>query len=802
MTHLFRSGFNGTKIYGLILFFVAFNLNAQTVSDSESLVEAFDNYSEAPREVVFVHLNKSTYINGEMLGFTAYAFDKFSKKRSTLTSNLYCTISDLEGNIIKKKLIHVKEGVGSNVFYVDDGLSEGTFIFKAYTNWMLNFDEQNHFQQVFNVLNADTETVIESKIIDDDFDIQVLGEGGHLIYNTLNTAGVIVKNNFGKGLKNATAQIVDDTDQVVNEFKLNQFGIAKVILKPELGRKYFIKVLRNDTFDKTEIKGIKTIGFNMAVNDLKDNLSLQFATNELSIEALKDKIFNLAIHNGDAIKVIAFTIDDLKKTILVPKTELFSGINIFTVFAGNKTPILERLVFNPLNIEKATTHFVSTTAKKDSLLVKLKVENHAPESFQNISISVLPSSTKSYNHQHDILSQIYLQPYIKTPIEDAGYYFKSDDRKTRFDLDNLLLTQGWSSYDWTRIFNFDNVYKYPFEQGISITSNINGKTKEGIYITYPLENSSSQLFTITENDKMFTTKGLVPTDDEVFKVGYINKNKEPRAPAVYPQFSPSVFPEFRALYAYAQPTSSELTPDTVIPETPSSWSNIEKLDEILLTAKKEKTKLEKLQEKKTRGKIFEIDNLERLRATPLYIYLNQIGFVANYDFQNGIFTVVNPRVKWGNPVPLIYLDDVFLSENNLEILSTITIESIDYLDVEYYGIGGGIRGLAGYIKIYTTGEFYGRNGGKNNSVAEFEFPLTFDSEKTFYTPKYQFYNTTFFNEYGTIDWKPNLKADQDGIISFKIVNSETEQIRLFINGIVNDNELLSEIKLISTSDSN
>ncbi|WP_299337759.1 hypothetical protein [uncultured Psychroserpens sp.] len=786
----------------LIIILSVFHLNAQEPSNDEYIVDAFENYSEAPRELIFVHLNKSTYINGEMLGFTAYTFDKSSKQRSSLTTNLYCTISDLEGNIIKKKLIQVKDGISSNVFYVDDGLAEGTFIFKAYTNWMLNFEEQNHFQQVFNVLNADKETEIDNSIVDNDIDIQILGEGGHLIYNTLNTAGVIVKNRFGKGLGNARVQILDDTEQVVNEFRLNQFGIAKAFLNPEPDRKYYVKVFRNDTFDITEITNIKANGFNVTINEIKDKFSLQFSTNNSSLAILKDKRFNLAIHNGGDVKVIPFSMVDLKRLLLIPKSELFSGINIFTVFDETNAPILERLVFNDFNVERASATFMSTTPKKDSLLIKLRVDNHVPESFENISISVLPSGTKSYNHQHNILSQIYLQPYIKTPIQNAAYYFKANDRKTKYDLDNLLITQGWSSYDWTTIFNFDNIYKYNFEQGITITSNINGKTKPGIYIAYPLENSSSQLFTITEDDKVFSSKGFVPIDNELFKVGFINNKSEPRAPAIYPQFSPSKFPEFKRLYQYAEPNLSKLTPETIIPKTPSSWSEIEKLDEILLTAKKEKTKLEKLQEKKTRGKIFELDDNERLRGTPLYVYLNQIGFYADYDFQNGIFTITNPRVKWGNPVPLVYLDGALIQENNFEALSILTIESIDYIDVEYYGFGGGIRGQAGYIKIYTTGEFYGRNGGKNNKIAEFEFPLTFDSKKEFYTPKYQFYNTTFFTEYGTIDWKPNLKIDENGILSFKIFNSETEEIDLYINGIVNDNSLLSETIILKVSDSN
>ncbi|MDG5490523.1 hypothetical protein [Psychroserpens sp. SPM9] len=787
----------------LVLFVNFSSLKAQnTTKDDKVLLDLYETYSESPREVVYVHLNKSTYVNGEMLGFTAYIFDKFAKQRSVATTNLYCTISDLDGNVIKQKLVHVKDGIASNVFYLDETLLSGSFMFKAYTNWMFNFEEQNHFQQVFNVLDADTQTEIDSKTTDNQLDIQVLGEGGHLVFNTLNTAGVIVKNKSGKGLANATAELIDDTNQVISSFQLNAFGIAKIILNPEPGRRYFIKVYHNDHFEKSEISNIKTLGFNMTVTDLKDTFLVTFATNTASLKTLQKKRFKLAVHNGNEILIVPFFMTELSEKLMVYKSDVFTGINILTVFDEQNNPLLERMVFNHSGMERGATQFVSSIPDKDSLLIKLKVDHHQLNSFHNVSVSVLPSSTKSYNHHHNLISQIYLQPYIKTPIEHADYYFKDTSRKTKYQLDNLLLTQGWSSYNWTRIFNFESIYKYPFEQGISVTSNINGKTKAATYISYPLKSTSSKIYTITENDKAILSQNLVPVNDEQFRIGYLNRKGEPRAPTIYPQFYPSVFPKFSASYAYVQPEQSELTPNMVIPKTPSSWSDLEQLDEIVINAKKKKTKLQKLQEKKTKGRIFEINDDQRLRGTPLYIYLNEIGFVANYDLQNGKFTVTNPRVHWGNNKPIIYLDDAFLQEDSIDFLATLTLETIDYIDVEYHGFGGGIRGQAGYIKIYTSSEFFYRNDGKNNTVSSFDFPLTFDEDKQFYTPKYQFYNTTFFSEYGTIDWKPNLKADQDGMIRFKVKKLENESMNIYINGIVNNHLLLSEIKVIDTSNSN
>ncbi|NNC63070.1 MAG: hypothetical protein HKO11_12090, partial [Eudoraea sp.] len=67
-----------------------YHTKAQPPSAVDDLVPAFEAYSELPREVVFVHLNKSVFIKGEGVGYKAYVLDKDTKKRSLETKNLYC----------------------------------------------------------------------------------------------------------------------------------------------------------------------------------------------------------------------------------------------------------------------------------------------------------------------------------------------------------------------------------------------------------------------------------------------------------------------------------------------------------------------------------------------------------------------------------------------------------------------------------------------------------------------------------------------------------------------------------------
>jgi len=76
------------------------------------------------------------------------------------------------------------------------------------------------------------------------------------------------------------------------------------------------------------------------------------------------------------------------------------------------------------------------------------IKNKKNTNDATVSIAVL-TTTQSYNHAHNSFSSTYLKPYIKDFIENPSYYFKNNKVNTRQNLDLLLITQGWSKYNWT-----------------------------------------------------------------------------------------------------------------------------------------------------------------------------------------------------------------------------------------------------------------------------------------------------------------------------------------------------------------
>ncbi len=137
----------------LIFIFVFTSSLAQNPYKNKDILSSYNDYTKLPRELVYVHLNKSTYIKGEAIGFTSYILDKSDNQLSKLTTNLYCIITDKDDNIIKRQLLKVEKGVSNGLFAIDSLFTSGDYKFIAYTNWMLNFNEQNFFVESIKIID-------------------------------------------------------------------------------------------------------------------------------------------------------------------------------------------------------------------------------------------------------------------------------------------------------------------------------------------------------------------------------------------------------------------------------------------------------------------------------------------------------------------------------------------------------------------------------------------------------------------------------------------------------------------------
>ncbi|MCW5517791.1 hypothetical protein [Muriicola sp. Z0-33] len=794
------------------------------------LLDMYENYTELPREVAFVHLNKSVYVKGELMAFQAYVLDKNTRELSSETANLYITISDTLGHQIKKKLFRVYQGSSHGSFEIDSLFTGGQYVIKAYTNWMRNFKEQNFYIQNFKVLDPEDNRSIIGATSDKEIDAQFLPVGGHMVANIKNTVGVTLKDAKGFGLSGIKGKVVDENKQLITTFKTNDLGFSKFYLSPATNKNYYAVISINGKEHEIQLDKPENQGIVVELQDLRTKVALAFRTNEATAIDRR-RGYQLAIHNGANLKIteVAFAKNALEVLKVIPYNDLDPGLNIFTLLDQYNEPILERLFFkhDGLLALKANKHQV--TKEGDSLVVRLGYQQIDTTALNAVSISVLPKNTQSYTAHHSLRSYTSLQPYVRGYIENARYYFEEITPKRNYDLDLLLMNQGWSSYNWRTVFNDPPDYNYDFENGIGFTANLRDR-KGAQLLRYPNQGGATEIINLSTDETAFQRSAIFPIDGDKIRIGEILPDGKVVKPSLNVLFNPSAIPALNvgmeSLFIKEDNFSlnSQIIPD-------ASFERVEKLDEVILTEKKAYTRIEKLRNA-TSGKVEVFDEDTRVKYRYFSNYISQRGYIVDEGYYeqidigglgSGMFRIVNriqstltrggagnvSNTQYANNdeaatplgtrdqitsgmIPTIYLDGILLAD--LSILYRFEMSQVDYIEVDRYGLGGGMRGGGGIIKIFTDPSKVHRASFKfDKTYEEYALPLTFSKPSRYYTPKYNSYTSNFFRDYGVVGWFPQLHFNALGELIFKIPDTGAEVLQLGIEGLVNNGTTVSEI---------
>ncbi|WP_435413360.1 hypothetical protein [Psychroserpens mesophilus] len=797
---------NTTTALLLCLVFISFNSSSQT---KENKIEnSYSSYFNAERETIYLHLNKQTFLLNESIWFKGYIYDKKGNIPFITTSNIYVTLYDATGNSVKTNLYYAENGTFSGHFKVTKNLASGFYFFKAHTNWMKNFIEDESFtSEPIQIINPNSESNRVTQNRTSLFDLQFLPEGGHCISDVTNSIGYKIVNCEGKGIM-IEGNVVNSKNEFIKSFKSNEFGIGKFDLLMSTGETYSAQYTINGKEHETDLPISRPTGFTIATNNYttKDLTYIALKTNTNTLVKEAGKTYYMVIHQNNKSSIVNLEIDDLElnNIISVDNKSLPVGVNTITLFNDQLQPLVERMIFNYREGDFIKSNLTAKSITKDSISVQinLKDENRAAYS-SNLSVSVLPEQTETFNSKRNIISTLLIDPYINGNLENVDFYFEDMNRIKSFHLDLALLTQGWSKYNWDNIKKGTQALSIPFDKGVTIKGTLNEtldpKSKYEIQM-FSMVNNINETRTIGQ-DKTFRFENYFIEDStkvhfSVFKDG--EKITQPKL--------------------YARPINKDRSSLNQIFKTPSTceiaykpidniikYTNIEfegeVLDTINLYAKngvKEKQRenpLKYIGNAYSRG-VKVIPDIER-QFHYVVDLINANGFTARNDV--GRITIFNrqPVSILASNSPLLIVDGINFGRN-YEILTSMRTNEIDEIYFNKSGLGYGSQGGAGVIRIYLK-----NNLGilSDNSLARYANSLLvsggFADQKEFYSPLFYDKSSSLFNSYGAIDWQPELISDKNGNVEFKIKNTGTENLLLIIEGFSINGKLISEIKELS-----
>jgi hypothetical protein len=791
------------------------NTTIAQADKNNQLQTTYASYFSLERENIFLHLNKNVFILEETVWFKAYIYNKDTSKPSINSTNIYVALYNNEGIELEKKLFFAQNGVVSGSLDLGPNVVPGRYYLRAYTNWMNNFPEDESFVSlpihVVNPYKGDLEPS-EALTTSVSHDIQFLPEGGNAITKTNNTIGVKLTNQSGKGAK-IQGSIFDSNDTEVTAFETNEFGLGKFNLTFEDNQTYHAIYTINNKNEKAFLPKSKSTGFNITIDNYTNEkyTYINLKTNNNTLESNKNKTYYLVINQNSKISVVNLEINQLKteNTIPVESANLVPGINTIALFDDNLNPVLERLIFNYNHLNLAS---INTTVKRDndSIAIRLKVNTKDYKNqLSQLSVSVLSNTTITNASKADIISTFLIQPYIKGQIQNASHYFNNVDRLKKYDLDLVLLTQGWSKYEWKNIKKGAIPVTFDFEVGLTIEGTFNraaNKNKVNRTHMFSMTNDLNEYASVDKNSNTFTFENYFIKDEAVINFSLYEDEK------VVPKVNPiikTINGKRNLIHSF---------PTQKIPITRTSKEsdlrtafkayNIEKLDTVNLSYTKQKPLDKPLEHQKSYiankySNGIKIDSTIERTYFNISDLINANGFIVE-DLAGTGYTRIknrNPTTFLGSNEPILIIDNVNLG-TNYDMLFNMTFEDIDEIYINTSGLGYGAQAAAGVIRVYRKTGKHSLEKMKLRDYGDVVIKDGFSIEKKFYVPAYYFKSDEVLSKFACLDWTSDITTNDLGMYSYKMKDLGLEAIVLVIQGFTTTGELISEIRTIKMENSN
>jgi len=525
---------------------------AQVLPEIKSRFEAYQH--AAVQEKLYVHTNKNFYLTGEILWFKLYNVDGVSNRPFDLSKVAYVEVLSADHTPVMQAKIALKDGMGSGSIYVPASVANGNYQLRAYTGWMKNFSPEYFFEKSITIVNAQkSPEEVTASVQVPPYDVQFFPEGGHLVKGLSSKVGFRVTGTNGKGVSAFSGAIIDQKNDTVTRFKPLKYGIGSFDFLPVAGNTYKAVLKINNQQVVKNIPAIDDQGYTMQATDKGSSWEVKVQSAGLAAENVL-----LFAHTRQVAKQAQTAIlSNGSATFTVDKSKLDEGVSHITLFNGMQQPVCERLVFKrpvkKLAINAQTDNPVYSTRKKVGLNIETKNQDQRLLT-ANLSVSVFQADSLQNLSEQDIASYLWLSSDLRGSIEGAGYYFEPGAESDQA-LNNLLITQGWRRFEWSKVLGGKPDLKFlPEYSGHIVTgklvNNVTGAAAKNIVAYLAIPGSRVQLFPARSDSTgrlLFNTKDfyglsevVVQTNtqyDSTYKVQILNPFAEQYSNTAVPAFA-------------------------------------------------------------------------------------------------------------------------------------------------------------------------------------------------------------------------------------------------------------------------
>ncbi len=654
-------------------------------------------------------------------------------------------------------------------------------------------------------------------------DVQFLPEGGNLVARLPIRIGFKAIGEDGKGL-NISGIVVNQNQKQIVAFKSSHLGMGSFNLNIKDGESYTAKVtLPGGTMKAFPFPLVKESGTVLQVKNLAESDSLEVTVAASSdIVQSNNSYFLIGKTRGIACyaAVVSFNGGNTLRRDIA-KSLFPTGIASFTLLNTNKQALNERMVF--INHHDNLTIRFSTDKpsyfKRDSVALHLKItDNNGNPISGNFSLAVTDNNQVKADtlNNENIVCRMLLASDLKGYIEEPSYYFSAKPQEASQALDNLLLTQGWTGYNWQEVLNPTKIKYQPEQEAI---------VKGSVFDVFnkPVRGTKVQLFskspfllmdTVTDDEGQFTFRHLPAIDTPVFVIKAVNKNgksfnvgirAEETPPPVFSKLSvPTLLPwyvnsDITLLNYTRQEAARQQQPFQLLP-------GMHTLKEVNITARKTIKGSQNLNGAGNADVVIDEKELEKAGKKSFLQLLEEK--VKGFRIGSTPLTLINwyfVKDKWAIIIvdgvrlnefyePNVDYVEAFLKLNNY--LKEYSAEDIKGIELNFSG-----KYSSNYIQRFMNPPLWnpvkldyvfieittrsGQGPFINNTPGMYLYkPLALSLPKQFYKPKYNVKDAIYPEDLrSTITWEPNIVTDKNGMATVSFYAADQPSTYTFtLNG--------------------
>lgn len=631
-----------------------------------------------------------------------------------------------------------------------------------------------------------------------DADVQFFPEGGDLIAGLAKNVAFKAIGSDGKSLS-VKGKLIDGKKNEVMEFEDMGLGMGYFSFIPTAGESYQAVVTFENgeerTYDLPEVVEDKVNLVALKQDDT--HLPIGIVTSDTGFEKMQNTAYYVfGQSKGHLVYAAQATLRNSSVLVRVLKEDMPNGVVQFTLFAADGTPLSERLVFCHSDADPLLDLQVNTDKQsynqKEQVKLNISVKNNGEEEELlpgSYSVAVIDEAKVPYDDDRElsILSNLLLVSDLKGYVEKPNYYFNPENENREDALQALLMTQGFSRFDYKDLVQekYPEVMAMP-EQGISLSGTLrlnNGRTQPNGGLLLSIPAAAVRKDTYTDAQGRFIFENLVfPDSSKVTVNARGNSNFRDLVIHMDQSFFPEIDKDSPFRGDFVENMDENLK--TYLDNSRNEFRTSLLIDAVEVTAtatprqtSRDFSALTGLSMPEHR---IEADRLSGCNV--LTMCLNTVLPGITYD-SNTLKYYLSRSYNQGRRIPVqFFLNGMPIDEPSLNSIQPAEIEAIEIFHRDDLGTVSRTYQNEGVVSIMTKKD--DRPKGPRMSLAEIEamlpktnvidmYPLGYVQTRQFYSPKYDTPESRNTDDYRTtVYWNPDVVLDESGEAMLEFYNAD------------------------------